>query len=115
MPLVAPPEGPGQPPASDSSIDQIEFGGKFVARFDGEVLEIFGPLGQFREDWRFHRALMRIYIEEPDKKGIVKLEIYPVGGADTRWRGQPCTLKIPEQLSSVIEFFERVRATLPAS
>jgi hypothetical protein len=78
--------------------------------FDGVVLEIFGltqTLGVSQLSQRFHRDLMTISIEEPDRKGDRKVEINTGGSA--------LKLNIAEQDRSVIEFLERVRAALPAA
>ena len=79
--------------------------------FDGVVLEIFG-LTQTTSGahQRFHRDLMTITIEEPNRKGARKVEIY----AGTRGVGQ-CMFMIDEQDRPVIDFLERVRAALPAA
>lgn len=79
--------------------------------FDGEVLEIFG-LTQTSSGahQRFHRDLLTINIEEPDRGGARKVEIY----AGTRGVGQ-CMFKIVEQDRPVLDFLERVRAALPTA
>jgi len=79
--------------------------------FDGVVLEIFGltsspagaPLSQ-----RFHRDLMTITIDDPDRKGKRKVAIN-AGALGA------CKFEIAEQDRPVIDFLERVRATLPAA
>lgn len=79
--------------------------------FDGVVLEIFG-LTQTTSGahQRFHRDLMTINIDEPNRKGARKVEIY----AGARGVGQ-CMFMVAEQDRPVIDFLERVRAALPAA
>lgn len=81
--------------------------------FDGVVLEIFGftqgsPSGVTQLNQRFHRDLMTIIIEEPDRKGARKVEI-KAGGPEQY------TFKVPEQDRPVIDFLERVRTALPTA
>lgn len=78
--------------------------------FDGVVLEIFGltqAFGVSQLSQRFHRDLMTITIEEPDRKGARKVEINAGESG--------CQFNIAEQDRPVIDFLERVRAALPAS
>lgn len=75
------------------------------------VLEIFGltqVFGANHVSVRFHRDLMTITIEEPDRKGARKVEIN-AGGLG------PCEFVFADQDRSVIDFLERVRAALPAA
>lgn len=99
-------------------MDQVRFtstfGGEFAAVFDGEVLEIFGAdkMAAPPSD-RFLRGLMTITIDEPDRKGARVVVIY--AGAGPGLKVPRCTLSVAEQDLPVIEFFERVRAALPAA
>lgn len=75
------------------------------------ILEIFGltqVFGASHLGVRFHRDLMTITIEEPDRKGARKVELN-AGGLG------PCKFVFAEQDRAVIEFLERVRTTLPAA
>ena len=77
--------------------------------FDGVVLEIFGLFQVFGVNFlnmRFHRDLMTISIEEPDRKGSRKVVIN-AGGTG------PCQFYLGRDDGPVIDFLERVRATLP--
>jgi hypothetical protein len=76
--------------------------------FDGVVLEIFGltqTSSGSQQGQRFHRALMRIEIESPDRKGNCKVKINTAGAL--------CQFNVAEQDRPVLEFLERVRAALP--
>ena len=106
--------------APGSTVDRIRFtstlGGRIVVVFDGEVLEIFGPTGETSRDgdsWRFHRDLMGIKMEQPDRKGNLTVEVYPDPGPRPSWRGPVCKVRVSAQDRAVVEFFERVRAALP--
>jgi hypothetical protein len=114
---MAVPQGPGQTPAG---VDQIRyssyFGNEFLATFDGVILEIFGPTqetGVSRETMRFHRDLMTITIEEPNRKGLLTIEIH--AGPSPSRSVPTCQVRIREQDRAVIEFFGRVRAALPSA
>ena len=77
--------------------------------FDGVVLEIFGLFQVFgvnHLNLRFHRDLMTISIEEPDRKGSRKVVIN-AGGTG------PCQFNLGRDDGPVVDFLERVRATLP--
>ena len=90
------------------------FGSEFLAVFDGEVLEIFGPTeesGASPESKRFHRDLMTIAIEEPDRKGNLIVEIH--AGPSPSRKVPSCQVRITEQDRAVIEFFGRIHAALP--
>jgi len=79
--------------------------------FDGVVLEIFGlsqVLGVNHLNLRFHRELMTITIDEPDRKGSRKVVIN-AGGAG------PTLFTFGENDRPVIDFLERVRADLPVA
>ena len=79
--------------------------------FDGVVLEIFGPVQVFgvnQLNLRFHRDLMTIAIEDPDRKCVRKVVIN-AGGTGR------CQFSFGEDDRPVIDFLERVRAALPAS
>jgi hypothetical protein len=98
-------------------MDQIRFSttidGEFLATFDGVVLDLFGadvPGAGANE--RFHRDLMTITIDEPDRKGTRKLVIHAGAGPGRKVPSR--YLLIAEQDRAVIDFFERVRAALPA-
>ena len=97
-------------------MDQIRFRttieGEFLATFDGVVLDLFGadvPGAGANE--RFHRDLMTITIDEPDRKGTRKLVIYAGEGPGRKVPSR--YLLIGEQDRAVIDFFERVRTALP--
>lgn len=68
----------------------------------GTVMKNLSQQGQ-----RFHRDLMSITIEEPDRKGARKVRI------DTE--GAQAQFNLAEQDRPVIDFLERVRAALPAA
>ena len=99
-------------------MDEIRYrsylGNDFIARFDGEVLEIFGPTGDSGaspESRRFHRDLMTITMDQPDRKGLLEVDIY-AGPAVSR--GVPsCRVRITQQDQHVIDFFGRVHAATP--
>ena len=55
---------------------------------------------------RFHRDLMSITVEEPDRKGNRKVTI-TAGGTG------PCQFEFGADERPVVEFLERVRAALP--
>jgi hypothetical protein len=100
-------------------MDQIRYvsnlGNEFLATFDGMVLEIFGPTGEMgasTESRRFHRDLMTITMEEPDRKGNLIVEIY--AGPSPSRKVPSCQVRISEQDRPVIDFFGRVHAALPA-
>jgi hypothetical protein len=101
------------------TIDRIRYtsnlGNEFLATFDGVVLEIFGPTGEMGsspESRRFHRDLMSISMEEPDRKGNLIVEVY---AGDSPSRSVPsCQVRITEHDRDVIEFFGRVHAELSA-
>lgn len=99
-------------------MDQIRFsstlGGEFLATFDGVVLDIFGAdvAGNW-ESGRFHRDLMTITIDEPDRKGTRTVVIY--AGAVPGRKVPSRYISIAEQDRPVIDFFERVRAALPTA
>jgi hypothetical protein len=103
--------------APDPTIDQVRYSRKDFGTimenlftFDGVVLEIFGLTqytGGSQQGQRFHRDLMRITIEQPDRKGARKVRI------DTA--GARAEFNIAEQDRHVIDFLERVRAALPAA
>jgi hypothetical protein len=110
--------GAGGVPASP--VAQIRYssylGNEFLATFDGVILEIFGPTGEMgasAETMRFHRDLMTITIEAPNRKGLLTIEIY--AGASPSRSVPSCQVRIREQDRGVIEFYERVRAALPAA
>jgi hypothetical protein len=112
--------GPGAGGAPAPTVDQIRYssylGNAFLATFDGVILEIFGPTGEMgasSETMRFHRNLMTITIEAPNRKGLLTIEIY--AGASPSRSVPSCQVRIREQDRAVIEFFERVRAALPAA
>jgi hypothetical protein len=114
------PRGPTAGGAPASPADQIRYssylGNEFLATFDGVVLEIFGPTGEMgasRETMRFHRDLMTITIEAPNRKGLLTIEIY--AGASPSRSVPSCQVRIREQDRAVVEFFERIRAALPAA
>jgi hypothetical protein len=123
---MASPQGPAQPTApaagraAPPAVDQVRyssyFGNEFLATFDGVVLEIFGPTqetGVSRETMRFHRNLMAITIEAPDRKGHLTVEIH--AGPSPSRSVPSCQVRITAEDRPVIEFFERVRAALPTS
>lgn len=94
--------------------DQIRFrttsGGEFLASFDGVILDLFGAdvPGQGASA-RFHRDLLTITIGEPD--GTVAIYAGPGPGRKVPSR----YLSIAGEDRFVIDFFERVRATLPVA
>ena len=98
--------------------DQIRFdstsGGQFLATFDGVVLELFGAdvPGQGASG-RFHRYLMSITIDEPDRKGDRRVVIY--AGTSPSRKAPSRYLSLAAENRAVIEFFERVRAALPVT
>src|SRR5215207_777282 len=99
-------------------MEQIRYtsnlGSEFLATFDGAVLEIFGPTdehGSSPESQRYHRDLMSVEIEEPDRKGNLKIAVY-AGSAPSR-RVPSMQVRINEQDRQVLDFFGRVRAALP--
>lgn len=102
---------------SGESVDQIRYTRKDFGTvmenlftFDGVVLEIFGLTqytGGSQQGQRFHRDLMTITIEEPNRKGARRVRI------DTA--GAQAQFDIAEQDQAVLDFFERVRAALPGS
>ena len=108
-------DAPGGAP--DPTMDQIRYSRKDFGTimenlftFDGVVLEIFGLTqytGGSQQGQRFHRDLMTITIEPPDRKGARKVRI------DTA--GARAEFNIAEQDRPVIDFLERVRAALPAA
>ena len=63
-------------------------------------------LGVSQLGQRFHRDLMAITIEEPDRKGSRNVQIDAGGSA--------CQFQVGDQDRPVVEFLERVRAALPA-
>jgi hypothetical protein len=76
--------------------------------FDGVVLEIFGltqTASGSQQGQRFHRDLMSIDIDHADRKGNRKVKIGTAGAL--------CQFHVAEQDRPVVEFLERVRATLP--
>lgn len=78
--------------------------------FDGVVLEIFGltqTSSGSQQGQRFHRNLMTIIIEEPDRKGDRRVKINTAGAL--------CQFDVADQERPVIEFLERVRAALPTA
>jgi hypothetical protein len=89
-------------------VDQVRHKGphsETLFIFDGVVLEIFGltqVFGANHLSLRFHRDLMTITIEEPDRKGGRKVEIN-AGGLG------PVKFAFAEQDQPVIDFLERVR------
>ena len=99
-------------------MDQVRFSRKSfgttsetLLTFDGVVLEIFGlsqVFGVNHLNLRFHRDLMTISIEEPDRKGSRKVVIN-AGGTG------PCQFILGHDDGPVVEFLERVRATLPGA
>jgi len=119
---MAAPREPGPAAGGDptSDVDHIRyssyFGNEFLATFDGVILEIFGPtaeMGASRETMRFHRDLMTVTMEAPNRKGLLTIEVYAGPSAS---RSVPsCQVRIREQDRAVIEFFERVRTALPAA
>ena len=79
--------------------------------FDGDVLEIFGltqVFGVNHVNLRFHRNLMSITIDAPDRKGARKVVIN-AGGTG------PCQFTFSDDEQPVIDFLDRVRAALPAA
>ena len=99
-------------------MDQVRFSRKSfgttsetLLTFDGVVLEIFGlsqVFGVNHLNLRFHRDLMTISIEEPDRKGSRKVVIN-AGGIG------PCQFVLGHADGPVVEFLQRVRATLPGA
>ena len=78
--------------------------------FDGVVLEIFGltqTQSGSQQGQRFHRELMAITIEEPNRKGDRTVRIDTAGAV--------CQFKVNEEDRPVIDFLERVRAALPTA
>jgi hypothetical protein len=88
-------------------------GGELLATFDGVLLDLFGAdvPGQPASE-RFHRDLMTITIDEPDRKGNRKVVIYAGPGPGRKVPSR--YILVAAQDRHVIEFFERVRAALPA-
>ena len=79
--------------------------------FDGVILEIFGltqVFGANHLSLRFHRDLMTITIEEPDRKGARKVEIN-AGGLG------PCKFVFAEEDRPVIDFLARVSRSIANS
>ena len=99
-------------------MDQVRFSRKnfgatseTLLAFDGVVLEIFGlsqVFGVNQLNLRFHRDLMTITIEEPDRKGSRKVVI-TAGGSG------PCQFTLGDDDRPVLDFLERVRAALPVA
>ena|SRR5215213_3360400 len=99
-------------------MDQVRFSRKSfgitsetLLTFDGAILEIFGLTqvsGANHVNLRFHRDLMTITIDEPDRKGARKVAIDAGGTA-------ACQFIFSEEERPVIDFLERVRAGLPAA
>ena len=87
-------------------------GGQFLATFDGLVLDLYGAdvPGQGASA-RFHRDLMTITIDDPDRKGNRRVAIYAGTGPGRKVPSR--YLSVAEGDLAVIEFFERVRAGLP--
>jgi hypothetical protein len=98
----------------DPAVDQVRHKGphsETLFIFDGVILEVFGltqVFGANHLSLRFHRDLMTISIEEPDRKGGRKVEIN-AGGLG------PVKFAFTEQDQPVIDFLERVRAALPTA
>jgi len=90
----------------DPPMDQVRYGRENFGTvttnlfaFDGVVLEIFGltqAFGVSQLSQRFHRDLMTIAIEEPDRKGARRVEI--------KAGGSGCEFKIANQEQAVIDF-----------
>jgi hypothetical protein len=102
--------------AGGGAPSQVRFtstnGGEYLATFDGVVLDLFGADVPGRnESARFHRDLLTITIGDPDRKGTRTVAIYAGPGpgrqVPTRY------ISVAEQDLFVIDFFERVRASLP--
>ncbi len=95
------------------STDQIRYDGprsEMLFVFDGEILEIFGltqVFGANQLSVRFHRDLMTLTVEQPDRHGNHMVEIR-AGGLGA------CKFEIVDGNQPVIDFLERVRAALPA-
>ena len=98
-------------------MDQVRFSRKSfgttsetLLTFDGVVLEIFGlsqVFGVNHLNLRFHRDLMTITIDQPDRKGSRKVVINSGGTG-------PCQFVFEHGDQAVIDFLERVRAALPS-
>jgi hypothetical protein len=78
--------------------------------FDGVVLEIFGltqTSSGSQQGQRFHRDLMAITIDPPDRKGKRRVRINTAGAS--------CQLDVADEDRAVIDFLERVRVALPTA
>jgi len=104
-----------------AGVDRIRFtsatGDDVLFIFDGAVLEIFtaprGGTGAQASE-RFHRDLLTIIFESQDRKGVHKVWIYGGHGVQLGARSVGKQLiYISEQDRRVIDFLERIRATLP--
>jgi hypothetical protein len=106
-----------RPISHDPAMDQARFSRKnfgtmteTLLTYDGMVLEIFGPtqvFGTTHLNLRFHRDLMTITIDQPDRKGSRKVVINSGGTG-------PCQFVFEHGDQAVIDFLERVRAALPS-
>ncbi len=79
--------------------------------FDGVILEIFGltqVLGVNHPSVRFHRDLMTITIDAPDRKASRNVTIAADGTVQ-------CQFTFGDDDRPVIDFLERVRATIAAA
>ena len=87
-------------------------GGEFLATFDGSVLDLYGAdvPGQGASA-RFHRELLSITIDDPDRRGSRKVVIYAGPGPGRKTPSR--YLEIGADDPSAINFFEHVRAALP--
>jgi hypothetical protein len=107
----APQVGRAPAPTTDQVLyRRTDFGAvvENLLTFDGVILEIFGQTqtsSGSQQGQRFHRDLMTITIEAPDRTGDRRVRI--------KTSGAFCQFDVAEQDRPVIDFLERVRAALP--